>query len=191
MPDSAVASNAIDNSALLNPFEDPLFLANSDHVGLNFANTLFNGRNYRHWSKSMMLAMSTKNKEGFLTGMTAIPAITSSRYSLWWRCDSTVRCCLVNGMELEFREGFMTCKTAKQLWTEVFERYGQMNGPLLFRLKKDLRNVVQDSSSVPEYFNKLKRYWDEIEEIEDFPYCTCEVLAKCTCNLLKKMLERV
>ncbi|XP_074301707.1 uncharacterized protein LOC141633129 [Silene latifolia] len=187
MPDSAVASNT---STLLNPFEDPLFLANSDHAGLNFANTLFNGRNYCHWSKSMMLAMSTKHKEGFLTGMTAIPAITSSRYSLWWRCDSTVRCWLVNSMEPEFREGFMTCKTAKQLWTEVFERYGQMNGPLLFQLKKDLRNVVQDKSSVAEYFNKLKRYWDEIEEIEDFPDCTCGVLAKCTCSLLKKMLER-
>ncbi|XP_074293809.1 uncharacterized protein LOC141620974 [Silene latifolia] len=140
-----------------NPFEDPLFLANSDHAGLNFVNTLFNGRNYRHWSKSMILAMSIKNKE-------------QRRFS--------------------HREGFLSCKTAKQLWGDVLERYGQMNGPLLFQLKKDLRNVEQDKSSVAEYFNKLKRYWDQIDEIEGFPDCTCGVLAKCTCNLLKKMLER-
>ncbi|XP_074293054.1 uncharacterized protein LOC141619955 [Silene latifolia] len=134
--------------------------------------------------------MSTKNKEGFLTGLTPIPEITSSKYNLWWRCDSMVRCWLVNGMEPEFREGFVYCKTVKQLWGEVLERYGQMNGPLLFQLKKYLRNVEQDKSSVAQYFNKFKRYWDQIDEIEGFPDCTCGVLAKCTCNLLKKRLER-
>ncbi|XP_074301880.1 uncharacterized protein LOC141633290 isoform X2 [Silene latifolia] len=137
----------------------------------------------------MLLALATKNKDGFLTGLTSMPAITSSTYSLWWRCDSMVHCWLVNSMEPEFRESFMTCETAKQLWDEVSERYGETNGPLLFQLKKNLRNITQENSSVAEYFCRLKRYWDEIEEIEDFPDCTCGVLAKCTCNLMKKVLE--
>ncbi|XP_074314571.1 uncharacterized protein LOC141649791 [Silene latifolia] len=75
--------------------------------------------------------------------------------------------------------------------TNIRERYGQSNGPLLFQLKKEIRNISQDNDSVAEYFTNLKRRLDDIDEIEAFPDCDCGALEKCTCNILKKMLEAV
>ncbi|KAK9672729.1 hypothetical protein RND81_12G120300 [Saponaria officinalis] len=100
-----------------------------------------------------------------------------------------VSCWLINSMLPEIKEGFMSSRSTKQLWTELRERYGQTNAPLLYQLKKDLRNITQENTSVVEYYNKIKRLWDDIEELESIPECTCGVVAKCTCNLLKKMLE--
>lgn len=40
------------------------------------------------------------------------------------------------------------------------------------------------------YYGKLKGYWDKISSIEPFPECTCEALGKCTCGILKKMMNR-
>ncbi|KAK9706543.1 hypothetical protein RND81_07G133900 [Saponaria officinalis] len=75
------------------------------------------------------------------------------------------------------------------MWYEIKERYGQPNGPLLYQLKKKLRNISQDNSSVAAYFKKLKRHWDDIEELEFVPECECDVMDGCTCQILKKMLD--
>ncbi|KAK9677501.1 hypothetical protein RND81_11G147300 [Saponaria officinalis] len=101
-----------------------------------------------------------------------------------------VRCWILNSMSDELKEGFMTVKTAKQLWSEIREMYGRSNGPLLFQLKKELKNVIQENMSIAEYFNKLKKYWDDIEKIESYPDCSCGALSSCSSNLLKKNLEQ-
>lgn len=40
------------------------------------------------------------------------------------------------------------------------------------------------------YYGKLKKLWDELQEIEGIPVCECGAMNHCTCLLLKKMLER-
>ncbi|XP_074302539.1 uncharacterized protein LOC141634162 [Silene latifolia] len=91
----------------------------------------------------------------------------------------------------DLKESFLSCKSSKQLWSEVRERYGQTNAPLLFQLKKELRNISQDNSSVVEYFNKLKCSWDDMEELESYPDCTCGAMASCSCNLMKRIVDNV
>ncbi|KAL9231947.1 hypothetical protein vseg_007105 [Gypsophila vaccaria] len=172
-----------------NPYDDPLYLSTSDFPGMQLVSTPFNGKNYIHWSRGIMMALGSKNKQGFLTGKTAMPEASSSKHSQWQRCDFMIRCWILNSMSTGVKEGFMTAKSTKQLWNEIFERYGQSNGPLLYKLKKDLRNISQNDSNVAEYFTNLKRRWDDIEELESIPECSCGVMEKCTCNILKKMLQ--
>ncbi|XP_074315096.1 uncharacterized protein LOC141651276 [Silene latifolia] len=128
-------------------------------------------------------------KLGFLTGVIANPGLTSPKYPQWFRCDNMVRCWLLNSISSGIKDGFVSCKSAKLLWTDISERYGQSNAPLLYQLKKELKNILQENSSVVEYFNKLKRHWDDIEELEEIPECTCGAMDKCTCLLYKKLLE--
>ncbi|KAK9725016.1 hypothetical protein RND81_05G115800 [Saponaria officinalis] len=172
-----------------NPYDDPLYLSASDFPGMQLVNTLFNGHNYIHWSRGITLALGSKNKQGFLTRKTKMPDEKSAKCSQWMRCDYMIRCWILNSMNAGVKEGFMTAKSTKQLWNEIFERYGQSNGPLLYQLKKELRNITQDNCNVAEYFNKLKRNWDDIEELESIPECSCGTMEKCTCNILKKLLE--
>ncbi|KAK9688891.1 hypothetical protein RND81_09G019100 [Saponaria officinalis] len=137
----------------------------------------------------MLLALGSKNKQGFLDGTTVKPSANSPKLQQWTRCDNMVRCWLLNSMVNGIKEGFLSAKSAKLLWSEIKERYGQSNGPLLFQLKKELRNITQENQCVAEYFTSLKRYWDDIEDLEEIPDSSCGVLAGCTCNILKKILE--
>jgi len=49
--------------------------------------------------------------------------------------------------------------------------------------------MQQNNLSVGEYYCKLKDLWDQIEELEEIPECSCGAMAKCTCNVVKKVLE--
>ncbi|XP_074314653.1 uncharacterized protein LOC141649883 [Silene latifolia] len=172
-----------------NPYDDPLFLANSESANMSLTNTPFNGSNFLSWSRGVVLALGTKNKQGFITSAVPMPAVTSPKFPQWMRCDHMVRCWLLYSIAPSIKEGFTSCKSAKLLWTDLCERYGQSNAPLLYQLKKELKNISQENASVVEYFNKLKRHWDDIEELEELPECNCGAMDKCTCCLYKKLLE--
>ncbi|KAK9733373.1 hypothetical protein RND81_04G063500 [Saponaria officinalis] len=184
-------SNAVNfGASYSNPYDDPLYLSNSDFHGVQLLSTIFNGCNYLSWSRRMTLALTSKNKQGFLDGTTAMPDKTSFKLQQWRRSDTMVRCWILNSMLDVLKEGFMTVKTAKQLWSEIRERYGQSNGPLLFSIKKGVKECCSREYVNCEYFNKLKKYWDDIEEIESYPDFSCGALTKCSCNLLKKIMEQ-
>ncbi|XP_074299140.1 uncharacterized protein LOC141630175 [Silene latifolia] len=172
-----------------NAYDDPLFLSMSDYSGMKLLETVFNGHNYPNWSRGMLLALGSKNKQGFVNGAIPKPDANSPKLQQWIRCDAMVRCWLSNTIAVGIKEAFTSSKSARLMWLDIQERYGQSNGPLLFQLKKEIKNILQDHDSIAEYFTKLKRRWDDIDEIEPFPECQCGVLEKCTCNILKKMLE--
>ncbi|KAK9672331.1 hypothetical protein RND81_12G093500 [Saponaria officinalis] len=48
---------------------------------------------------------------------------------------------------------------------------------------------MQEDRNMAEYLTKLKKYWDDIEEIEDISEGSCGVMGGCTCNILNKLLE--
>lgn len=56
-------------------------------------------------------------------------------------------------------------------------------------MKRTLSQLIQGALFVPEYFNKLKRIWDELQSLEGFPDCSCGALTACTCEILKKVAE--
>ncbi|GJV24584.1 NSP-interacting kinase 1-like protein [Tanacetum coccineum] len=72
------------------------------------------------------------------------------------------------------------CKGAKWGAKELEERYGQSNGPLIYHVERELSKVSQGSSIVAAYFNKLKKFWDELHSLNGIPMCTCGKLRECT-----------
>ncbi|XP_075112347.1 uncharacterized protein LOC142182201 [Nicotiana tabacum] len=76
-------------------------------------------------------------------------------------------------------------KTTKGLWDDLNQRYGQSNGARMYEVQKDLSSVSQ-GSHVSEYFNKVKRFWDEMEFLNTESYCVCE----CNCGGKHKMIKR-
>ncbi|XP_074303347.1 uncharacterized protein LOC141637826 [Silene latifolia] len=182
MPDS----ESVDQSSYRNPYDEPLFLSPSDNPNMSLVNSHFNGKDFINWTRGVILALGSKNKDGFINGDNVMLAVGSDKHKAWMRCDYMIRCWILSSMTPEIKSGFLSAKSAKQLWDDIQERYGQSNAPLLFQLKKELRNLGQDSQSVVEYYNNLKRRWDEIDKAEGIPECTC---GKCTCNILKKIVD--
>ncbi|XP_057249409.1 uncharacterized protein LOC130590847 [Beta vulgaris subsp. vulgaris] len=95
----------------------------------------------------------------------------------------------VNNDSNEISENFTFVESSIQLWSEVCERYGQSNGPQIYQLKKDLEKLKQENMSVVVYFGKMKRLWDELQNLRNFPYCSCGAMIKCSCNFMKKIAK--
>ena len=41
--------------------------------------------------------------------------------------------------------------------------------------------------SIVAYFGKMKKLWDELQNLRNFPDCSCGILSKCTYNFQKKI----
>nr|GEY47570.1 retrovirus-related Pol polyprotein from transposon TNT 1-94 [Tanacetum cinerariifolium] len=60
---------------------------------------------------------------------------------------------------------------------DYMERYGQSNGPLVNQLERELNKIYQSNLSVASYFNKLKKCWDELHNINGMPTFRSQILA--------------
>lgn len=158
---------------------DPLVITSSDHSITKLVNVLFDGSNFQRWSRAVKLALVSRLKLGFITGNCKKPDATSSKQlEQWTRCDSLVISWLLHNMQPELSYAFLYASSAKELWEELNERFGQTNGPLLFQIEKEIALIVQGNDSVVIYCTKLKKFWDELNSLCELPTCTCGAMKK-------------
>lgn len=109
--------------------------------------------------------MSAKNKLGFIDGTLIIPKADSTIQQAWTRCNDMILSWLLNSLSEEIAESFFYSQSAKDLWGDPKDRFGQANGAKLFQLQKELTSVVQENSSVSTYFTKMKSLWNELDAL--------------------------
>ncbi|GKC94116.1 pyridoxal 5'-phosphate synthase-like subunit PDX1.2, partial [Tanacetum coccineum] len=177
------------DSNLQNMMNDLFHLASSDHPGMMLTTTPFNGGNFLGWSRTIKMALGAKFKLGFIDGSSPKPAVIHNDYQRWVRCDYMVTCWILNSMVAELSESFLYAQSASDLWKELEERYGQSNGPLIYHVERELSKVSQGNSSIATYFNKLKKFWDELHSLNGVPVCNCGKMRECTCRVTEKFLE--
>ncbi|XP_056695561.1 uncharacterized protein [Spinacia oleracea] len=173
----------------LNPYKDPLFIAVNESAATPLGSILLDGNNFVNWNRSIKIALGAKNKLAFLEGKHPKPSEGPDEVQKWTRCDYMVRSWLLATMKPGIAGSLVGMPSTKRLWEEIVERYGQTNAPQLYQLKKDLWFLEQNNLSVSEYYCKLKDLWDQIAELEDIPECSCGALARCSCSIVKKLLE--
>ena len=146
-----------------------------------------NGKNFQQWSRSVKIALRTRTKLALIDGSYNKPPSTSLKYEQWIRCDSMFVSWLLNSIVLELYEAFLYTSSAEELWTELSERFGQSNGPLLYQVQKDISEIYQGNDSIAIYYTKLKRLWDELDDLSEVPVCDCT--HKADCIAIKKTRE--
>ncbi|GKA61310.1 retrovirus-related pol polyprotein from transposon TNT 1-94 [Tanacetum coccineum] len=169
---------------------DPLYIASSDHPGMILTNTPFNGSNFHGWSRNIKMALGAKLKLGFIDGSCVKPASDHDDLQRWIGCDYMVTCWILNSMVTELLDVFLYAQSACELWKEIRERYGQSNGQLVYQLEGELSKISQSNLLVASYFNKLKKCWDELHNINGMPTCNCGKMRECTCSVLEKFALR-
>lgn len=112
----------------------PLFLHASDAPGMNLVNNIFDGRGYQGWRRSILIALSAKTKLGFINGSCSEPAANATGYSLWHRCNDMVTSWLLNSLSKDITPSVIYSRTAKDLWTDLEQRFGQSNSAKLYHL---------------------------------------------------------
>ncbi|XP_074300345.1 uncharacterized protein LOC141631593 [Silene latifolia] len=156
-------SQSADQDSLYSPLDDPFFLSPTDQPGLKLSETLFDGSNFRQWQRDIIQALLSKNKIGFISGECLLPDKSDKRYNAWIRCDILVSRWIKNSM---------------------------LNVLELYELKKELANIKQENASLLDYYGKIKGLWENIDHMDPMPQCTCGIMAKCSCNMLKRLVER-
>ncbi|XP_074297003.1 uncharacterized protein LOC141627673 [Silene latifolia] len=124
---------------------DPHYVYLSDAPGGKLVATVFEDTGYGEWRRSMLIALSAKNKIGFIDGSIPKPSVNAATAKSWQR----------------------------YAWDELQERFGQSNGAQLYGVQKQLNDFSQGNDDIGTYFTRLKSVWHEISSMGMNPRCTC------------------
>lgn len=153
--------------------KEDYFLQNSDHPGMNLISPVLTGNNYLTWSRSIKIALGAKTKLGFIDGRCKQLEEKDSRYEQWIKADCMVRYWILNSISKDIVEAFLYVNTARELWEELKERFGECNGPLLYQIQREITTVTQGGMTLTQYYTKLKKCWDELNCLTLVPECSC------------------
>ncbi|KAF7844614.1 uncharacterized protein G2W53_001519 [Senna tora] len=124
----------------------PWSLSNSDQPGMALVVTPLIGNNFVSWSLAIKDALEAKDKLGFINGTIKEP-VEEADLKKWRPVDSMVKSWVRNSISKEIVETFMFCKSARDLWKEIEERYGAKSGPKFFQLQQDLAALRQGTDT--------------------------------------------
>ncbi|KAL6129034.1 hypothetical protein ACLB2K_072387 [Fragaria x ananassa] len=130
--------------------------------------------NYDEWNGSMSADLTIKNKIGFVNGSSTRPTDQNSEQQQWDRCDVLVKTWLTGSMSKEISKSVKHCKSARAVWTELKERFGQTNMVQLFNFENVIHACKQGNDSVTTFYTKLKSLWDERDAVCGLTLCNCE-----------------
>ena len=107
-------SSQSNRSAIGDPLS-PFFLHYSDSPGLVLVSQQLTGDNYPSWTRAMIIALSVKNKLGFIDGSISRPDGTDSNLlSSWTRNNSIVISWILNSVS-----SILFSDTALEIWNDL------------------------------------------------------------------------
>ncbi|XP_024196353.1 uncharacterized protein LOC112199594 [Rosa chinensis] len=127
----------------------PLYLHHSDQPGAILVSQSLEENNYMAWIQSMSMALTIKNKKGFVDGSIPRPTNRVEEALQWQRCDTLVKTWLLGSMSKEISGSF-------------------------FNIENAIHDTEQGNGTVTSYFTKLKSLWDERDAICEIPASSCE-----------------
>ncbi|XP_019257893.1 PREDICTED: uncharacterized protein LOC109236131 [Nicotiana attenuata] len=139
----------------------PYHLNNSDSPGMTLVNTVFDGRVYPGWKRSILLSCQPRRS-----------------------LDSSMELAkLLISTLLNKSSGVMSTTCLEQ-------RFGKSNGAKLYHLQKELSGLVKGDSGIAGYFTKLKRLWDELDALNVIIACSCVSVCEGKAKLTKSLEDK-
>nr|XP_033512840.1 uncharacterized protein LOC117277551 [Nicotiana tomentosiformis] len=83
--------------------------------GMSLVNAAFDGRGFQGWRRSVMIALSAKNKLRFIDGTCTPPAITFKDHQPWIRCNDMVTSWLLNLLSKDIGDSVIYSKSTREL----------------------------------------------------------------------------
>ncbi|KAL5736828.1 hypothetical protein ACOSP7_031282 [Xanthoceras sorbifolium] len=139
----AAARGEDKSKKMTNDISDPLMLHHSDHPGLVLVSKIFEGDNYGQWRCAMKLALSAKNKLGFING--------ENNMVLSW---------ILNFVNTNIAEGVIFAEFARDVWNGLYDSFSQGNDSRIYHIRQEIAD-------------KMKALWDELASYHDPITCSC------------------
>ncbi|KAK3012704.1 hypothetical protein RJ639_009860 [Escallonia herrerae] len=114
------------------------------------------GHNYHQWAKSVMMFISGKGKDDYLTGTAGPPQKDDLSFRMWKTENNMVMSWLINTMDTEIGQNFLFYDTAYEIWMAAKETYSDNdNTAELFDIKGALHDLRQGEMSQLDGFESL------------------------------------
>ncbi|CAO2832491.1 unnamed protein product [Amaranthus hypochondriacus] len=179
-------SSKSDKSAPQDPtmnVASPYFLHPTD-TGLKIVPNVFSGTGFKGWKISISIALSGKNKMGFVDGSVKKSTSNAMYSKAWDKVNDVVLGWLLGVVDEKFFKRVLWFKTAKEVWGNLEARFGSTSSAQLFSIEEQLSKAYQKNEmTIEDFFTKLKGLWDEIDALDPLPICSC---TGCACDLSQK-----
>ncbi|KAE8725286.1 hypothetical protein F3Y22_tig00009003pilonHSYRG00075 [Hibiscus syriacus] len=153
-------------------FTHPLYLHPSDTSGTVLVSHQLTGiENYNLWSRSIRIALLTKNKLGFIDGDCTRGDFGELLQSQWDRCNAIVLSWILNTVSVDLSAGLVFAYTAAHVWNDLKEQFSKVDGSRIFFLHREIALFTQGDSSVFAYYSHLKLIWDEYNALVHASSC--------------------
>jgi len=82
----------------------------------------------------MLIALSTKGNLFFIDGTLTRPALISPDLKKWIKCNDMVMAGILNVITKDIGDSIINAKSARDMWIQLEERYGQTNGAKFYQI---------------------------------------------------------
>ncbi|XP_013624795.1 PREDICTED: uncharacterized protein LOC106330956 [Brassica oleracea var. oleracea] len=156
--DNSTATN-IPTTQAASMHVSPYYLSHSDNPRALITSVLLTHDNYLEWSTELRNSLQAKQKTGFIDGTITKPA-TEPDLSRWLAINSMI-------------VGWIPHK----LWKTLRFRFYVKNGTRLHQIQDEITNCRQDGQSVLDYYRRLTKLWEELQNMKTSRACTCAAAA--------------
>ncbi|CAL9020392.1 unnamed protein product, partial [Prunus brigantina] len=104
------------------------YIHHGENPNQSLVTELLNGENYATWSRSVHMALSAKNKLGFINGKFEAPSSTKQpdEYESWERCNNMILSWLAHSVAPDLASSVVFASTAHEVWEDFRERFAQV-----------------------------------------------------------------
>nr|KYP33462.1 Retrovirus-related Pol polyprotein from transposon TNT 1-94 [Cajanus cajan] len=169
---------------LVNP-SNPLFLHSNENPSLVLVTPLLTEHNFHAWSRNMLTALESKNKEQFIDGSLPSPPTSDPLRNTWRRCNKTVMSWLIRSMTPSISQSVLYMDTAAEIWKDLCERFSHGDKFRISDLQAFVHECKQGDSTVSQYYTHLKTLWKQLKQYRSVLICSCD--NPCSCGILLKI----
>ncbi|KAL0458692.1 UNVERIFIED_CONTAM: hypothetical protein Slati_0496400 [Sesamum latifolium] len=100
-----------------------------------------NGKNWLTWSRSVRIALEGRDRLGFIDGSCTKQAEGSKEFRQWRIADTVVRTWILKTISKNIINIFLYTTSVQSLWMELEARYGEYDGPLLYKILQEISSM--------------------------------------------------
>ncbi|XP_071719039.1 uncharacterized protein [Rutidosis leptorrhynchoides] len=169
---------------------DPLYLHPTDTTtGTHIISIKVKGtENYNIWSRSMLLALGTKNKRGFINGTCVESTTDNALASQWNWCNIVVLSWMLGTLSEELYNGQIFGTNALTVWNDLKETYDKIDGSVIFNLHQKINSLKKNDSPLSKYYHNINSLWKQYDSMVSSPPCTCGANA-CNCDASSSVIQ--
>lgn len=160
-------------TAITNSNSSPYYLHPSDNPGALIASVLLRGDNYSEWATELSNSIQAKQKFGFLNGSLPKPT-TEPDLSRWLATNFMLVGWIRTSIDPKIRSTVTFVPEAQKLWETLQRRFSVRNGVRIHQLRDAIGSCQQNSQTVIDYYGRLTKLWEELDNLKTTCSCTCE-----------------